>query len=1028
MTTPSDSAVAHPEAHVATGVPVNVLRRSISLAGVLLWPCWRDPARGTASARVGTTGPIENHWRYTPGQLNAPPQAPAWAQGETITPGEYDYDRQYAGMPLSGVDVDLFHADAGVDFDDHALLARFYAVGAYLRDARVKRLKIRFTKVDVIDDGDQVGAGELVFEGSIDGRSVGKTPVLEGNSGQRGLALVWPGPQSGVIEVDVTTRRGPIALALSCVELDPLSTEALGRVAAEIQPPWTKVKASGSAATANFVAHWEIEPVLMTEEEKAASPPDASSSAGATTTERLAEAFIATRRTAVDGRFEFRGLRAGEYVLHARSRLTFVETLCPGGEVGPTPAHQHNGVRTAALGAAKGRHSVHLKLKVDASGGVQRVTTRAGAESASSLDRLLAEGQTLGDIREGTPYRIYALPLVVATNKPQWDACADELRHAFELADGLPRVVAAIRAQRDAILAESHGRRAPRGPRRWIAAQGDDDRELLAQIEQARVAMEASVRAAMETTAILDVSALQTWDLAGGDAATVIADGAAVDAVLQRTLLVGGRSEDQRTTAYDHVYWRFAARDAAERTRGRFVPLDVEGFFGGANHLYDRAAKTKDTYGRFALRFVRDHLSGRDIRELKTRLVLWGSRNNFVDMSDDVFNVAVREALLRFKWDREVFRRRVNAADGSPDASKCVVTTIVDGDTYAALDLATPPLTLSDVVDTNDPGFPNTPLLNAEGYCRLVFYAAEIARRRIDRVKTIRVHSSFRTLAHNRREYLQSHDLRWRLKHDAPASTFNYGPFTTVVGGVLGADGTHHNAQAAVTSAAMIYDEQVAPRGTYVNGVQTATFVPQDHWAPDYSKHTRGSALDFCLAAPPAVHAASVAQVQWDTNAIRLFGAVRGGSPDEHLWLEPPSSASFPGGTTDWIHLDTGALPKERLEFVLADADILGPRWHSNLIVRGRVTRGGAPRLGARVELLDGATPKATTYTNEAGEYSLRVEGGAVRGGYTVRATFQMPYAFQPPQPQAAAVTTEIPITFAHAGDEMIGVDLALPA
>jgi hypothetical protein len=946
---------------------VNVLRRSFCLNGALLWPSWQDPPDGAPAEQRAQTGVIQNHFRYRPGVLNAAPQAPAWATPEQIHEGSYAYDKQHPGKPLPNIDVDLFHADAGVDFNDYAQLDKFYRESHYL-DERVKKLKIRFTKVDILDDQDLLGAGELTFEATIDGQKPGKTAQMKGRTGQRGLSLAWTGPGAGVIEVDVAGRGGPISIALSGEDEDLLSTESLGTVTAEIRPAWPKAKTSGSASGAGFVAYWEIEPVLMTEEERAAAAPeDASKKAPE---EKLADALIGSRRTDAEGRFSFPGLRAGEYVLHARARLSFIENRCPGGEVGPPPQHQHNGVHVAALSALRGAHRMHLKVNVDAHGGVQVLTTNAGAEVASTPDRLLPPGKTLGDIQEDTPYRFYALPLVVASHAAQWNACAEELRRAFQV-----EVAQAITA--------------------------------------------------METTAVLDLAALSTWEHAGPGAAAAIAAGGPTDELLKQTLLLGGPAADQRTMAYDHVTWCFAARDATARTRGRFVPLDTAGFFSGAGHLYGLATKTKDSYGRYALRFLAGNLDGLDIRELKTRLVLWGSNARFVDMRNDTFDQAVREALLRFKRDREIFRRRVNAANGTPDVDKSFLTTIVDGDTYAALDQAQPPLLLANVADTNDPGNVGTALLNEDGYCRLVFYAAEIARRRVASNKVIRIHSSFRTLAHNRRVYLGNNNLRWRLATNAPAAQFVYGGFTTMVGGVTGADGSNHAANAAVT-AATIRDGE--PRGTYVSAGQN------DHWAPDYSKHTRGTALDFCLATPPAAHAASVAQVQWDTNAITLFGAVRGGNSNGHLWLEPPSSAiapnapgAFANGTTNWIHIDTGSIPNDRLEFVLTDADVLGPRWSSNLIVRGRVTSQGNGRLGARVELLDGATVLATTYTDRAGSYSLRMQGGAVRGGYSVRATFQRPYVFQPPQPQAAAVTASVAIAFTYAGAEVTAADIALP-
>lgn len=962
------------EAHVAAGTPVNVLRRSIGISGALLWPSWQAPPEGAPADRKGQTGTIQNHWRYKPGTLNSSPQAPAWATAEQIHEGDYPYDKQYPGKPLPNVDIDLFHASTGVDFNDYAAFSKFYKEDDQ-HDPRVKKLRIKLTTVDVFDAQDGSGAGELSFEAAIDGRAVGKTAEMKARSGQHGVVLAWKDARASVIEIDAAGRSAPIPLTISGVERDTFSPDSMGSITAEIKPPWPTGVTSGTASGQSFAVHWEIEPVLMTEADRAETPPAGGAGGQKSSEDKLRDALIGSRKTGADGRFEFRGLRAGEYVLSARGRFAFIENNLPGGEIGPPPPHHHNGVEVAALGALQGKQWLHLKVKVDANGRLQFLTMKSGAEVLFNTDRLLPPGKTLGDIKEDTPYRFYALPLVVSSNTTQWAACAEELRRAFKVTD-------------------------------------------------------AQARTAMDAAAILDVAALEKWECAdrSHDAkeAIVIAAGDPTSEILKHTLLLQGAARDMRTMAYDHVYWHFAAQDAAAKTPGRFVPLSDAGFFSGANPLYGLATKTKDTYGRYALRFVTTNLDGRDIRELKTRLILWGSHANFVNLTHDRFDQAVREALLRFKRDREIFRRRVDVAGGTPDLAKSFLTTIVDADTYAALDSAQPPLTLANVASTTDPNNLGTPLLNPDGYCRLVLYASEIARRRLARGKIIRVHSSSRTLAHNRHVYLGNQNLRWRLATNAPVVAFTHPPFPTInMGGVTGDDGTSHNANAPVTGDTL---RDTEPRGTYVSNGQG------DYWAPDFSKHTRGTALDFCLATPPAAHAVSVPQVQWDTNAIVLFGAIRGQNANGRLWLEPPSSTiapnapgAFPLGTTSWIHLDTGDIPVDRVELVLADTDILGPRWNAKLIVRGRVTQAGA-QLGARVQLLDGATVLAETYTDRNGDYALRAQAGAAGAGYTVRATFQQPYVFQPPQPVVAAVTASIPVAFAYAGEEVIAADIALPA
>jgi hypothetical protein len=602
------------------------------------------------------------------------------------------------------------------------------------------------------------------------------------------------------------------------------------------------------------------------------------------------------------------------------------------------------------------------------------------SESPLPTERLLEPGQTADNTTATTPYRFYALPLVVASNAGQWSACTEQIRRAF------------------GVTAEQAG-------------------------------------AAMRATPVLDLNALYRWQcagaLGGGATAAVITQDAPTDELLKRTLLVSGAAANQALSmAYDHAFWHFASGTATAKTRAPAVPLGVAGFFSGANHLYGRATKTKDTYGRFALRFVEPtDLDGRDIRELKIRLILWGNHDNFINIAHDRFNQALREALLRFKRDRDLFRARVNLSNGNPDELRCVIVTILDKETYEALDAAIPSLGIEDLPTTDDPIHPGINLLPPDGYSRIVFYAAEIARRRIAPTQTLREHSSYRTLDYNRRVYLNNTNIRWRLASDAPAQTIEHGGFTTTISGVTGLDGSNHAAGATVTKTPQTirYGE---PRGTYRSNAAQGG----DHWAPDYSMHTTGRALDFCLDRSHdqshGVAAGSPSpQVQRDTDALTLFGASRSTHVDNRLWLEP----AYPGvswGTKTWIHLDTGDIPIGSEEFVLTTADIHGPRWDATLIVRGRVTRGGQARLGAHVELMDGDTPVAETYANRHGDYSLRVRELPARAtDYAVRATFAVQYIYQPPPatPVPDVTSEPVAVAFTYPGEE-VTADITLPA
>ncbi|ATB41027.1 hypothetical protein CYFUS_006489 [Cystobacter fuscus] len=655
------------------------------------------------------------------------------------------------------------------------------------------------------------------------------------------------------------------------------------------------------------------------------------------------------------GRFQF-NLEPGDYVLSLKGRFSFIQNDFQGGVLPSPPQSRHNGVQVDALQNLEGRHRLHLLMTVTA----QQVTFTSAGGGAFAVERLLASGQTAADIVRTTPYRFCVLPLAIRSNSSQWEACTESLRRAFNV-------------------------------------------------------QPAQVQALLRRTPVLDMDALHRWPIEGAASAPSGAD--AGNDLLKRTLLLSGQENTvRRSAAYDHAYWSFATAEATTRSRGRFVPLGSQGIFLGDNPLYGLASKTKDTYGRYALRMTAPLLEGRDIRELKIRLILWGSDTQWVDLRNDRFDQALRDALIRFKANRQLFRRKLLNAQNGSDYARSTITALVDDETYAMLDSELPSLNLDSVADSDDPLQQGTALLTDQGYSRLLFYAAEISRRRIAPERNIHVHSSFRTVAHNRRVYLGLNRLHWRLANSAPVATFEQSGFTTQVGGVMGANNTAHVAGASVTAATVRYRE---PRGTYVGG-------SGDYWAPDYSRHTTGRALDYCMRHPGHV----VEAVQRDTDALKLFGAVRSTHADGRLWLEPRKvNASSAAGTTTWIHMDTGDIPMAKEEFVLTDEDARGPRWDANLILRGRVLQQGSARLGTRVRLHQGDQILATTYTDLEGRFSLRVRQGQVTGSYTVRASYNPQYPYQPP-PEVAAQDLEAPaqsVTFTYAGEEIILGDITLP-
>ena len=679
------------------------------------------------------------------------------------------------------------------------------------------------------------------------------------------------------------------------------------------------------------------------------------------------ESLVGSSTTDSKGRVSFSGVAAGDYVLYLRGRLSFIENASQGGPAS-SAADRHNAVAVGAIADLKGRPAQALKIVVDAQRNVTAflLTTDAQGKKSTTpiaIARYLEPDDSPPSVSPSSPYGLYVLPLVSASNPEQWRSAVQSAASAFAVT-------------------------------------------------------EKQAQAALSQTPALDLAALHGWECGP---MPLIRQEAAVEGLLKSTLLVSG-TPPFTTVAYDHAVWSFRPASTTGKTRASWLPLGETGFYSGQNALYALSEKAKDSYGRFSLRRLDPPLEGRDVRELKTRLVLWGSKAQFVDLRDDRFEQALSEALVRFKHNEELFRLRVDDANGSPDPAKSVITAIVDAETYRMLDDDVPSCALAEVADKqDDASISHAPLLTEQGYCRLILFAADHALARIAPQSSINIHSSFRTLAHNRRVYLHApNHLYWRLATNAGPTAVPHHPSwpQPTMEGVEGADGSTHHAGDPVTSATLLPDE---PRGTYY-GQSAAVF------APDYSQHTTGKAFDFDLGRTGTAQQKE-AQTQRDTNAIILFGASRGGHKPGRLWLEQAKTPNNSTGTTNWIHLDNGDLPGDRDEFALTDEEVRGPRWDASLIVAGTVTMGGSPRLGAKLELLDGVGVVATAYADRLGRYSLRARGVAPdAGAFSVRASFTPNYPYQRPVPDASEVVADpVPVAFSLAGGEVKGVDLQLP-
>jgi hypothetical protein len=126
----------------------------------------------------------------------------------------------------------------------------------------VDNLKVTLQRIHVIDDGDDLGSGELYFQGSVDTVPVSRSRTFDADSGQ-------DIPLSGAQWEKVVDVRGKasIRLTLRGFDEDVFSDESVGTVDAVISKNgagvWPEGQFTAMANPAGFRLHYKVEPLLL---------------------------------------------------------------------------------------------------------------------------------------------------------------------------------------------------------------------------------------------------------------------------------------------------------------------------------------------------------------------------------------------------------------------------------------------------------------------------------------------------------------------------------------------------------------------------------------------------------------------------------------------------------------------------------------------------------------------------------------------------------------------------------------------
>jgi hypothetical protein len=411
------------------------------------------------------------------------------------------------------------------------------------------------------------------------------------------------------------------------------------------------------------------------------------------------------------------------------------------------------------------------------------------------------------------------------------------------------------------------------------------------------------------------------------------------------------------------------AEGSGKRTWLPFVPLD-DGFFERC-HARSRAREPRRRWlwSRFPLRDAPPALSGADVIELKTRLVLWGDSACWVDVRDPTFDDKLRRALLRFKHH---FGLR---------SDQRTFSSVVDRATHEQLDQRVPTFALDAVASNGDPTRQNQRVYPWDGFDRIVHFAIKNAFDRLVPSTTLFITSAFRCLAHNREVYrsitnttgpnMNHNRLVWRLASPSPTSAA--GPDPNAIFGIdnQGAQTLAHQAGQHVHGDAVWN----AARGTYQSPGGA------DLTAPDYSNHIQGLAVDFRYVHAPSGAHASMSEIQ--ALYTQLLGTGVTDQQDQgRVWLEPLTI----GAAARRIHLDSSKIALDHRQHVLSTAERDGARFVDSVVVCGTVFElGGEPAPYAKVELSGPGIAPREFFADAHGRYAVYGSGTSFPAPYRLR-------------------------------------------
>jgi predicted MPP superfamily phosphohydrolase len=120
-------------------------------------------------------------------------------------------------------------------------------------------IRVRFIKVDIHDDEDTFGAGEIYFKASVADKKIGKTDIYKANSGE---TITFKKKHAWTIQYPVGSRQSPIPVTFEAWDEDVTYDDYLGKASLNLDSPlWGAGSHVLKSDKGNFTVYIEIDGV-----------------------------------------------------------------------------------------------------------------------------------------------------------------------------------------------------------------------------------------------------------------------------------------------------------------------------------------------------------------------------------------------------------------------------------------------------------------------------------------------------------------------------------------------------------------------------------------------------------------------------------------------------------------------------------------------------------------------------------------------------------------------------------------------